>query len=136
VVADPSVGVSAPEAAGLGGSALLAEPATSATRLARFRVDGMTCSSCSSAVESALAALPGVRHASVSITLAEAKVEYEADVVDEVQAAGWERGVRGWCPSLLHCSSFVSRQAVALLSVQCIRRMIQRNSGLATAGRT
>lgn len=35
----------------------------------RFRIEGMTCSSCSGAVESTLAGLPGVAHAAVSLTL-------------------------------------------------------------------
>jgi copper ion binding protein len=53
-------------------------------QLARLRVGGMTCSSCSSAVESALAATPGVRHAVVSLTLQEAKVEFDPEVTNEV----------------------------------------------------
>jgi P-type Cu+ transporter len=48
----------------------------------RVAIGGMTCSSCSGAVESALAALPGVHHAVVSLTLQEAKIEYDGDVVD------------------------------------------------------
>jgi copper chaperone CopZ len=47
-------------------------------------VDCMTCSSCSGAVESALAATQGVKHASVSLTLQEAKVEYDPELTDEV----------------------------------------------------
>lgn len=72
----------------------------------RFRVEGMTCSSCSAAVESCLAALPGVRHAAVSLTLQEAKVEYEAREVDEVRAVGAGRcgtggTMRGGCQVFL-----------------------------------
>jgi Cu+-exporting ATPase len=55
------------------------------TETVRFRIAGMTCSSCSSAVESALAATPGVRHASVSLTLQEAKVEYDPELANEVE---------------------------------------------------
>lgn len=52
----------------------------------RFRVEGMTCSSCSAAVESAVAGLPGVRHAAVSLLQAEARVEYDEGVTDEVRS--------------------------------------------------
>lgn len=48
----------------------------------------MTCSSCSAAVEGALAGAPGVRHTAVSLTLQEAKVEYDAEETDEVIQAG------------------------------------------------
>ncbi|KAL4443875.1 hypothetical protein ABPG75_011612 [Micractinium tetrahymenae] len=64
--------------------ALEAPPPPSA-RLARFRVEGMTCSSCSAAVESAVAGLPGMRHAAVSLLQAEARVEYEEDLTNEAQ---------------------------------------------------
>eukprot|EP00887_Chlorella_sp_A99_P000377 scaffold13.g377.t1 len=47
------------------------------TALARFAVEGMSCSACSAQLESALAALPGVRHAAVSLTLQTAVVEYD-----------------------------------------------------------
>jgi copper chaperone CopZ len=48
----------------------------------------MTCGSCSSAVEGALAASPGVHAAVVSLTLQEARVEFDAALTDEVRAAG------------------------------------------------
>ncbi|KAL4449504.1 hypothetical protein ABPG77_007148 [Micractinium sp. CCAP 211/92] len=63
----------------------LETPGAAAVRLARFRVEGMTCSSCSAAVESAVAGLQGVRHAAVSLLQAEARVEYDDGVTDEVQ---------------------------------------------------
>jgi len=55
------------------------------TETVRFRISGMTCSSCSGAVESALAATPGVLHASVSLTLQESKVEYDPELATEVE---------------------------------------------------
>ena len=54
----------------------------------------MTCGSCSSAVEGALTASPGVHAAVVSLTLQEARVEFDAALMDEVRAmdlAGWLR---------------------------------------------
>src|SRR5205823_4593053 len=44
--------------------------------VARFRVQGMTCSTCVSAVEHALAGVRGVRKAAVALATAEAEVEY------------------------------------------------------------
>jgi len=55
------------------------------TQFARFRIEGMTCSTCSGAVESALAGNAGVKHASVSLTLQEARVEYNPDETNEVR---------------------------------------------------
>lgn len=61
------------------------EPLQPSTQLARLRIEGMTCSSCSSAVETALAETVGVRHAVVSLTLQEAKVEFDPEEVEEVR---------------------------------------------------
>jgi copper chaperone CopZ len=84
-LADPNSLVDALESTGVAVAELQsAEPLPPASQLARLRVGGMTCSSCSSCVESALAALPGVRHASVSLTLQEAKVEFDPGLVTEV----------------------------------------------------
>lgn len=53
--------------------------------IVKFRIEGMTCSTCSGAVESVLASIAGVRHASVSLTLQEAKVEFDPDLTNEVR---------------------------------------------------
>lgn len=66
------------------------------TKRLRVAIEGMTCSSCSSAVESELASLEGVHHAVVSLTLQEAKIEYDGNLVNEaailqaIQDAGFE----------------------------------------------
>jgi len=71
------------------------------SEVVRMRVHGMTCSACSSAVEAALRGVSGVSRASVSLTLAEAEVEYdpaaakEADLVDAVDDAGFEAKMMG-----------------------------------------
>jgi len=58
-------------------------------------IEGMHCSSCSSAVEAALRPLPGVIKATVSLSLHQALVEYDAKVVgldgiiDEVESCGF-----------------------------------------------
>lgn len=49
----------------------------------RVTVGGMTCSSCSSAVETALATHPGVLHVAVSLALQEARIEFDSSQTDE-----------------------------------------------------
>lgn len=61
-----------------------------------LRVFGMTCSSCTSSVEHVLMNLPGVRSASVSLALEQARVEYTPaelgvrEMVDAIQDAGFD----------------------------------------------
>jgi Cu+-exporting ATPase len=60
-----------------------------------FPVDGMTCASCSSRVEKALAAVPGVRTAVVNLSAMTARVEAEVSVapaalVAAVEDAGYD----------------------------------------------
>lgn len=43
----------------------------------RLRIEGMACAGCSSSIESCLAGIAGVRRAAVSLTLSEARVEYD-----------------------------------------------------------
>ena len=58
-------------------------------------IDGMHCSSCSTAVESALLSLSGVKKSTVSLSLHQALVEYDAsettaqEIVDEVESCGF-----------------------------------------------
>ncbi|WP_261525800.1 heavy metal translocating P-type ATPase [Burkholderia multivorans] len=58
-------------------------------------IDGMTCASCVSRVEKALAKMPGVTHASVNLATERATVEASADVsaaqlVEAVEQAGYQ----------------------------------------------
>ncbi|MCA8175800.1 heavy metal translocating P-type ATPase [Burkholderia multivorans] len=58
-------------------------------------IDGMTCASCVSRVEKALAKVPGVTHASVNLATERATVEASADVsaaqlVEAVEQAGYQ----------------------------------------------
>ena len=50
-------------------------------------VTGMTCASCVSRVEKALAAVPGVRQASVNLATEQAAVNADASVTTEALAA-------------------------------------------------
>ncbi|KFM25042.1 putative copper-transporting ATPase HMA5 [Auxenochlorella protothecoides] len=43
----------------------------------RLRIEGMACAGCSSSIESCLAGIAGVRRTAVSLTLSEARVEYD-----------------------------------------------------------
>ena len=53
-------------------------------QISKFRVTGMHCSSCSTAVQKALSVTPGVERASVSLTLEQAEVVYDPGLVKEV----------------------------------------------------
>lgn len=53
-------------------------------KISKFRVSGMHCSSCSTAVQKALSVTPGVERASVSLTLEQAEVVYDPGLVKEV----------------------------------------------------
>nr|WP_276553992.1 heavy metal translocating P-type ATPase [Burkholderia multivorans] len=95
--------VEAVEQAGYGATPV--EPAPSAATSApvdhkaahsvELDIDGMTCASCVSRVEKALAKVPGVTHASVNLATERATVEASADVsaaqlVEAVEQAGYQ----------------------------------------------
>ncbi|PRE09370.1 heavy metal translocating P-type ATPase [Burkholderia multivorans] len=66
-----------------------------ASRSVELDIDGMTCASCVSRVEKALAKVPGVAHASVNLATERATVEASADVsaaqlVEAVEQAGYQ----------------------------------------------
>ncbi|EIE22528.1 copper-translocating P-t [Coccomyxa subellipsoidea C-169] len=75
--------------------------ATEGRHVARLQVSGMTCSSCSSAVESALDAVPGVGNAVVSLIQQQARVEYDTtavtpdELVEAVESLGFEAKLLG-----------------------------------------
>ncbi|KAK9809274.1 hypothetical protein WJX73_000048 [Symbiochloris irregularis] len=64
-------------------------------KVVKLQVTGMTCSSCSGAVEKCLLAVDGVQHASVALSLQQAEVHlaskmaYEAALVEACEAAGF-----------------------------------------------
>lgn len=67
----------------IGYSAQVQDPESSAERsfrhvIARFRIQGMTCSTCVGVVEHALTAVRGVTRAAVALATAEAEVEYDS----------------------------------------------------------
>ena len=82
-VPSPSVLVDALKSGGFDGALRRAGLAGGAN-LASLSVAGMSCTACSSAVEAALLALPGVRSAAVSVVLQEARVEYDPALATEV----------------------------------------------------
>ncbi|BAG47064.1 Cu2+-exporting ATPase [Burkholderia multivorans ATCC 17616] len=77
-------------------AAVTSEPADhKAARSIDLDIDGMTCASCVSRVEKALAKVPGVTHASVNLATERATVEASADVsaaqlVEAVEQAGYQ----------------------------------------------
>lgn len=53
-------------------------------QVTKFKVTGMHCSSCSTAVQKGLSVTSGVEKASVSLTLEQAEVVYDPSIVQEV----------------------------------------------------
>ena len=94
-------------------------------------IDGMHCSSCSTAVEAALSALSGVKKSTVSLSLHQALVEYDSskvsiqEIIDEVESCGFGCAVlRELLPSRVElrvggmtCSSCSSAVETALKGV-------------------
>lgn len=70
-------------------------------QVARIKIEGMTCSACSSSVENVLQGLHGVTHAAVSLTLSEAEVEYNSgelelgQILEAIEDAGFEAQIIG-----------------------------------------
>lgn len=66
------------------------------SQVCRIRIKGMTCTSCSSTIESALQALPGVQRAQVALATEEAEVHYHSkiltynQIVEAVENTGFE----------------------------------------------
>ncbi|MCX4246430.1 heavy metal translocating P-type ATPase [Paraliomyxa miuraensis] len=65
------------------------EPTTETTT--ELAIEGMTCASCVSRTEKALAAVPGVREANVNLATARARVHHDAEATLEQLAAAVER---------------------------------------------
>ncbi|KAL4539494.1 hypothetical protein Ndes2437B_g02135 [Nannochloris sp. 'desiccata'] len=104
-------------------------------------VKGMHCSSCSSAIENALKALPGVLSASVALLSESAKVSYnpsildEATIIETIENTGFEARVVSSTAAAptqaelfkfevsgMHCSSCSSAVENALLSIPGVQR--------------
>jgi Cu+-exporting ATPase len=92
------------------------QAAHAATTLFELPVDGMTCASCVSRVEKAIARVPGVVRASVNLATERATIEAEsvrvqADVAKAVHAAGYEVPEQEWVLNIsgMTCASCVAR---------------------------
>ncbi|KAG2299164.1 hypothetical protein Bca4012_010729 [Brassica carinata] len=84
------------EDAGFKASLIENEANETSIRVCRIRINGMTCTSCSSTIERVLQLTNGVQRAHVSLALEEAEVHYDRRLVghekllDEVETAGFE----------------------------------------------
>ncbi|XP_058200778.1 probable copper-transporting ATPase HMA5 isoform X2 [Rhododendron vialii] len=82
----------------VGFQATLVEDETNekSTNVCRIQIKGMTCTSCSMTVESALQAVPGVQKAQVALATEEAEIRYDPNVVsydqllEAVEDSGFE----------------------------------------------
>ncbi|CAM0903428.1 unnamed protein product [Alopecurus aequalis] len=73
------------EDAGFGAKLINEEVKEKSILICRLHIKGMTCTSCSSTVESALQVVPGVQRASVALATEEAEIRYDHRVVTATQ---------------------------------------------------
>ncbi|KAG9156512.1 hypothetical protein Leryth_006504 [Lithospermum erythrorhizon] len=84
------------EDVGFEASILEEEANDSSIQVCRIQVKGMTCTSCSSTVESALRVIPGVQRAQVALATEEAEIHYDPKVLsynqimEAIQDTGFE----------------------------------------------
>src|SRR6185437_12767916 len=102
----------------------LSHPELHASRLWSLPIEGMSCASCASRVESALMAVPGVREAAVNLATEKAGVRADATVdasalLAAVERAGYEVPARRLALQIegMTCSSCAGRVEKALLAV-------------------
>jgi Cu+-exporting ATPase len=73
------------EDAGFEASIVTEETDSSGISIGRFRIGGMTCTSCSNSIEVALNQLPGVKRAGVGLATEECEVEYDSRLITHLQ---------------------------------------------------
>lgn len=73
------------EDAGFEATLIKEEISDKVTQVCRILIKGMTCTSCSTTVESALQALPGVQKAQVALSTEEAQVQYDPKIIGHNQ---------------------------------------------------
>ncbi|KAL9369329.1 hypothetical protein Peur_040528 [Populus x canadensis] len=69
------------EDAGFEATLIQEETSDKSTQVCRIRINGMTCTSCSSTVEQALQVIPGVQKAQVALATEEAEVHYDPKIL-------------------------------------------------------
>nr|WEG90124.1 heavy metal transporting ATPase 5.2 [Populus simonii x Populus nigra] len=69
------------EDAGFEATLIQEETSDKSTQVCQIRINGMTCTSCSSTVEQALQAIPGVQKAQVALATEEAEVHYDPKIL-------------------------------------------------------
>ncbi|XP_020260611.1 probable copper-transporting ATPase HMA5 isoform X2 [Asparagus officinalis] len=73
------------EDAGFQAASIKQEPRENSTLICRIRIKGMTCTSCSSTIESALREICGVQRALVALATEEAEIQYNPKLVSANQ---------------------------------------------------
>ncbi|KAL7160122.1 hypothetical protein ABFS83_01G072800 [Erythranthe nasuta] len=73
------------EDVGFEATLLQEETSEKTSQVCRIRIKGMTCTSCSTTVESALQSLPGVQRAQVALATEEAEIRYNPNILTSTQ---------------------------------------------------
>jgi Cu+-exporting ATPase len=105
--------------------------------ISRFRIKGMTCTSCSNSIESALSKLPGVQKAVVALATEECEVRHDPGMISHGQLAANIDDL-GYEAELLSADEEINRVRLQLEGVttssefQLVKEMLSALSGVAS----
>lgn len=95
---------------------------------ARFKIEGITCASCVTEIETALRAIPGVRSAAVSVGTEEAVVEYVPSAADvaAIEAAVGSAGYKVVFSPLLSAFAMSFSSVTVIANANRLKRWTPR----------
>jgi Cu+-exporting ATPase len=125
------------EDAGFEAEVILDDASQPSKTISRFRIKGMTCTSCSNSIESSLNKLLGVQKAVVALTTEECEVQHDPGVISHSQLAAIIDDL-GYEAELLSAGEEINRVRLQLESVttsydfQLVKEMLSALSGVAS----
>lgn len=125
------------EDAGFQAEVIVDDASQPSRTISRFRIKGMTCTSCSNSIESALNKLPGVQKAVVALATEECEVRHDPGMISHAQLAANIDDL-GYEAELLSAGEEINRVRLQLEGVttsadfQLIKEMLSALSGVAS----
>ncbi|KAG0606932.1 hypothetical protein M758_9G180400 [Ceratodon purpureus] len=125
------------EDAGFQAEAIIDDASQPSRTISRFRIRGMTCTSCSNSIESALNKLPGVHKAVVALATEECEVRHDPGMISHAQIAANIDDL-GYEAELLSADEEINRVRLQLEGVttsadfQLVKEMLLALSGVAS----
>ncbi|RQH00237.1 heavy metal translocating P-type ATPase [Paraburkholderia dinghuensis] len=101
------------------------------TRVAELEIRGMTCASCATRVEKALAKVPGVTRASVNLATEKATVEVREDVMPEALTGAVEKAGYEAAPIATETATFTIGGMTCASCANRVERALSRVPGVA-----